>query len=572
MDELLPSYTAAIVGSGSFQEAALVAGRWLLDRLALAFEQSTFAEMHRVLRAMVHIRPADGYRHLAVIEHETGARELQDGLSASHLPSATAWRWVNERRCAVSIDVALGRVQPHERGVGPLLGKTTGQLVATKETQDRLIGREATHVCALPLRMPGGGVAGMVSLEVECRAAMGQDVIWQLAGEELLAMADIAAPHLAGLPARRVDRGPEDELLPVVGDTMAPLVAMLRVFAEQEETLLLSGPTGAGKSRMARWCKERSARKSGPFEVLDLMTLPEELQMAELFGWKRGAFTGAVKDSVGCVGRAEGGTLFIDEIDKLSLKAQAGLLHLLEERTYRPIGEGAGERRANVRFIIGTNANLPGAVRAGHFREDLYYRIHVLPIRIPALDERKDEIVPWSEYMLSRRQTESGREGTLRLSPAAGEVLKACSWPGNLRQLDNVLRRAYALCLMGRAGEGEAVVLGVREIEQALEHELPAGADSLTGLLAAAARRFVAAAEGKGLGLDDAEAFKGFVLAAAAEAKGGKEEALRLLGKDALLRNRNHHKAFQRELERAQALCQAVGEESQFPHGRWLSS
>ena len=114
--------------------------------------------------------------------------------------------------------------------------------------------------------------------------------------------------------------------------------------------------------------------------------------MAELFGWRKGAFSGAVKDNPGCVARAEGGTLFIDEIDKLSLKAQAGLLHVLEDRTYRALGEAGSDQKANVRFIVGTNANLPEAVRRGTFREDLYYRINVLPVRVPPLDERRDEI------------------------------------------------------------------------------------------------------------------------------------------------------------------------------------
>src|SRR5262249_55915466 len=140
-----------------------------------------------------------------------------------------------------------------------------------------------------------------------------------------------------------------DDLLPVIGAATAKIVEVLRVFAQQEETLCITGPTGAGKSRLARWCHARSKRHTRPFEILDLLGVSEELQAGELFGWRKGAFTGAIHDPPGAVARAQGGTLFIDEIDKLTFKTQASLLRLLEERAYRPLGERAGDRRADVR-------------------------------------------------------------------------------------------------------------------------------------------------------------------------------------------------------------------------------
>ena len=304
--------TRSLVASTTFDEAALIIARAVLDTAANALDASAFAERGRLLRAMVHFRPDDGYRRLVIIEHEVDSRSDAPDEQASYLPSATAWRWVASHRCAVSMDAVTGRVQPHAPGVAAHLPKPASPSSnhASKETQERLLGRNATHVCALPLRMPGGSIVGMLSLEADCRAALGQDLIWTLAGEQLQAFADIATPTLAGLPQRPVVEAIADEFLPVVGPSMAPLVAMLRVFAQQTETILLSGPTGAGKSRLARWCKEQSPRKEAPFEVLDLMTVPEELQMAELFGWRRGAFTGALEDNPGCVGRAGGGTLF----------------------------------------------------------------------------------------------------------------------------------------------------------------------------------------------------------------------------------------------------------------------
>jgi DNA-binding NtrC family response regulator len=321
--------------------------------------------------------------------------------------------------------------------------------------------------------------------------------------------------------------------LPVTGATMQSLIDMLRVFAQQEETILLSGPTGAGKSRLARFCHACSPRAQSAFETLDLTTVPEDLQMAELFGFRKGAFTGAVRDSAGCLGRAEGGTLFIDEIDKLSLKAQAGLLRVLEERTYRPLGDGAGERPAKVRFIVGTNANLAALVRSGLFREDLYFRIHVLPVRVPPLAQRKDEIVPWAEHMLDRRHAETGRGGRAVLSEAASRLLAVQPWPGNLRQLDNIVRRAYALFLVeparpaGASSPGDTAIIqiDVRHIERALAYEsLDAEPPSLLSLLQATAAAFVQEAEkrrgGAPLDADWTEALRGFVYGAAVQRLG----------------------------------------------------
>jgi DNA-binding NtrC family response regulator len=341
---------------------------------------------------------------------------------------------------------------------------------------------------------------------------------------------------------------------------------MLRVFAQQEETILISGPTGAGKTRLARWCKEQSRRKGGPYESLDLVTVPEDLQMAELFGWKRGAFTGAQRDNGGHVARADGGTLFIDEIDKLSLRAQAGLLHLLEERSYRPLGDGAEARRADVRFLIGTNADLHEAVQAGRFREDLYYRINVLPIKVPPLDARADELPLWAAHMLERRHRETCPGGSAHLEPEAERLLARTRWPGNLRQLDNIVRRAYTLALLGHSAAPQELTLRAEHVERALSYESTGARRSPAELLHEAAQSFLLAAEARGgLDLDLSEAFKGFVLGAAVERAGSKEEAFRQLGRAALVDSRNHHKTLKREIEKVEALYRALGQEGRFP-------
>jgi DNA-binding NtrC family response regulator len=353
---------------------------------------------------------------------------------------------------------------------------------------------------------------------------------------------------------------------------MAGVVEMLRVFAQQDETILLSGPTGAGKSRLARWCHEQSAKRGQSFETIDLAAVPEELQMAELFGWKKGAFTGALKDTPGAIARADGGTVFVDEIDKLSLKAQAGLLRVLEERRYRPIGDGAGDRSALVRFVVGTNVDLHGAVRAGRFREDLYYRINVLPVKVAPLAERRDEIPRWAAYMLGRRHRAGGRAGQASVTSEAERILCAQSWPGNLRQLDNIIRRGYALALLRAGASAEDLLLEGRDVKQALAFEVDAGQRFLLDLFQATAAAFVAEAErrrasGDSLDLDLADALRGCVLGTAVLKLGSKEEAFRLLGKEALVQNRNQQKTLKREMDRVEALCHALGEDKRNPFG-----
>jgi DNA-binding NtrC family response regulator len=568
MSEDLSVLASALHTSKHFEEAALVTLRSLLRMAEEALHASRFAGKGRLLRGVVHLRPADAYRRLAALEREAldspspeqeSSLLLADSPQVSLLASASAWRAVVEHGCAVSIDVGLGTLQPHQ-GPARSLSSPSRAAPFNQESQQRLLSRQATHVCVLPLRVPGERIDGMIALEASCMAALGQEFIWRDAGPQLQLVVDLAAPYLSALPPRPGATSEPDEFLPVIGSSMASLVAVLRIFAQQDETILVSGPTGAGKSRLARWCHERSARRQHRFESLDLMTVPEELQMSELFGWRKGAFSGAVKDNPGCVARAEGGTLFIDEIDKLSLKAQAGLLHVLEDRTYRALGDAGSEQRANVRFIVGTNANLPEAVRKGTFREDLYYRINVLPVRVPPLDERRDEIGPWARYMLARHHREKNPAGVARLAPDAEQRLEQGSWPGNLRQLDNIIRRAYTLAMVELGGASQDLELREPHIRQALAYE-GAGAQSsaLVDALSQAARAFVLEAQRRQapLDIDLAESFRGFVLAEAVQQL-GREEAFRLLGRESLVKSRNHLKALRQELKKAEALCAEV--------------
>ena len=183
---------------------------------------------------------------------------------------------------------------------------------------------------------------------------------------------------------------------------------------------------------------------------------------------RNGAFTDAVADNLGYVARSEGGTLFIDEIDKLSLRAQAGLLALIEERRYRVLGDSE-HRKADVRFIVGTNADLRDLVERGCFGRDLFYRINVLPMFLPPLRDRRDEIGAWAQFMIQRCTRERHRRGVVELDAKAKEFLTRQPWRGNLRELDNVMHRTHTLASF-QAGD-DPIRVDARLIERALAFE-----------------------------------------------------------------------------------------------------
>jgi predicted ATP-dependent protease len=542
-----------------FEDAAMVMLREMLDAASAELAESRFADRGKILRGMAHLRPSDGYRRLVVLDEIAQRGEP----TITYVPSASAWRWIATRECPIAVDVPHGSVRTWENQSVHVINEGA---FSGHDSVMRLKSRDASHLFAVPMRSLQGKVDGMATVEAGCPAAIGHELIFANVSQPLQVIADVAAPYLASLPLRPATAGPIDDLLPVIGGSMASLMEMLRVFAQQEETLLIGGPTGAGKSRLARWCHAQSARRGGPFEVLDLLTVPEDLQMAELFGWKKGAFTGALRDTTGAIARAFKGTLFIDEIDKLSLKAQAGMLHLLESRTYRPIGDSAREQQADVRFIVGSNVDLYEQVKQGRFREDLYYRINVLPVKLLSLDERRDEIPQWVRFMALRRHREAVPDGEVRVSAAAEQLLGEHTWPGNLRQLDNVVRRAYALALITQGNAGQTLVLEDRHFLRALSYERGSGRRKLLESMRSAATAFVEEAErseerGQVLDLDHCDAFRGIVLGTAEQRLGSREGVFRLFGKGALVQSRNHHKTLRRELEKVEALCKALGEE-----------
>ncbi|TNE88590.1 MAG: sigma-54-dependent Fis family transcriptional regulator [Deltaproteobacteria bacterium] len=223
---------------------------------------------------------------------------------------------------------------------------------------------------------------------------------------------------------------------------MGPVVEALARVAPTQATVLLLGESGVGKEVAARTLHEQSGRK-GPFVAINCAGLNAELLESELFGHERGAFTGAAARKRGRLELAEGGTFFLDEVGELAPPLQAKLLRVLQDRRFERVG-GTQTLTADVRWVAATNRRLEEAVAEGSFRQDLYYRLAVFPIKVPPLRERKEDLLPLARTLLQRISAELGRPG-LRLSAAAEAAIEKRAWPGNVRELANALERAAIL-------------------------------------------------------------------------------------------------------------------------------
>jgi two-component system, NtrC family, response regulator PilR len=231
-------------------------------------------------------------------------------------------------------------------------------------------------------------------------------------------------------------------------DVMEQLREMIGRVARSQAPVHIYGESGTGKELVARLIHESGARSEGPFVAVNCGAIPTELMESELFGHKRGSFTGAVGDKKGLVQSAEGGTLFLDEVADLPLHMQVKLLRVVQEKTVRPIGESR-EETIDVRILSATHKNLGELVEQGLFREDLFYRINVIELRVPSLRERASDIPEIAEAVMQRLGTRGNMEPP-RLTSDAVEMLQAYPFPGNVRELENVLERALTLC-----GDGE---------------------------------------------------------------------------------------------------------------------
>lgn len=255
---------------------------------------------------------------------------------------------------------------------------------------------------------------------------IGREDIARVLEGMLAAMAEPRAPRPE--PA-------QDELIGS-SEAMRTVQKTIGMLADSNATVLITGETGTGKELVARAIHEHGHRRAKPFVAVNCAAIPSELMESELFGHLRGAFTGAASDRKGAFRDAEGGTLFLDEIGDMGLAMQAKILRALQERVVMPVG--GRPVRVDVRIIAATHRDLKQRVGDGSFREDLFYRLHVVPVQLPALRERIADIVPLAEHFLSR----SGRK---RLAADAAARLIRYSWPGNVRELKNAMERAAVL-------------------------------------------------------------------------------------------------------------------------------
>jgi two-component system nitrogen regulation response regulator GlnG len=294
-----------------------------------------------------------------------------------------------------------------------------------------------------------------------------------------------------------------EERLPLIGRSpaMQEIYRTIARLTTADLTVMINGESGTGKELVARALHDYGKRRSGSFVAINMAAIPRELIESELFGHERGAFTGATNRSQGRFEQANGGTLFLDEIGDMPPEAQTRLLRVLQEGEFTSVG-GRQPIKANVRIIAATHRDLRTAIRQGLFREDLFYRLNVVPIRLPPLRERTEDIP-----LLARHFLDKAREDGLpakSLDQGAVDRLKQHSWPGNVRELENLMRRLAALC--------PEEVIGSTVIEQELAEPtaapgpVMAESDGTAETLAGAVERHIKeflAAHNDGLGITD---------------------------------------------------------------------
>jgi nitrogen regulation protein NR(I) len=278
----------------------------------------------------------------------------------------------------------------------------------------------------------------------EVRAIVGKALkTRELAGEEPSAAVPIAAESQSGGLG---DEKQEGARFGIIGQSagLTELYAVLERVADSPTTVLITGESGTGKELVARALHDHSSRRGKPFIKVNCAAIPKELIESELFGYERGAFTGAVTSKPGRFELANGGTLFLDEIGEIPVEMQVKLLRALQESEFERVG-GIKTMRVDVRLVAATNRDLKKLIAQGAFREDLFYRLNVVSIRLPALRERASDTPLLVEHFL-KKFNERLKKNVTGVEPEALELLSAYSWPGNIRELENVMERAVLFC------------------------------------------------------------------------------------------------------------------------------
>lgn len=377
---------------------------------------------------------------------------------------------MNEAASRAPADQPIVLVVDDEPDLLELVGLTLSRMnLKTRSASDlqsarRLLKSERFDLCLTDMRLPDGDGLDLVAWIQENRSNLPVAVITAHGNVEsavralkLGAFDFVSKPldlgvlrKLVGSAIKLRTTPDEKDFAPrLLGHTpaMEQLREMIVRVARSQAPVHICGESGTGKELAARMIHESGARREGPFVAVNCGAIPTELMESELFGHKRGSFTGAVADKKGLVQSAEGGTLFLDEVADLPLHMQVKLLRLVQERAVRPIGESR-EETVDVRILSATHKNLADLIAQGLFREDLFYRINVIELRVPALRERSGDIPEIAQAILVRLARRMNATAP-QLSPEAVETLQAYPFPGNVRELENVLERALTLCSDG---------------------------------------------------------------------------------------------------------------------------
>jgi two-component system response regulator PilR (NtrC family) len=371
-------------------------------------------------------------------------------------------------------------------------------------TARRLLKGERFDLCLTDMRLPDGDGLDLVSWIQENRADLPVAVITAHGNVEsavralklgafdfvskpldlsvLRKLVDSAIKLSAGIDQETaaILRGPR-----LLGSSavMEQLREMIGRVARSQAPVHICGESGTGKELVARMIHESGGRRGGAFVAVNCGAIPTELMESELFGHKRGSFTGAVADKKGLIQSAEGGTLFLDEVADLPLHMQVKLLRVVQEKTVRPVGESR-EETVDVRILSATHKSLADLVAHGQFREDLFYRINVIELRVPALRERSGDTGEIAEAILERLARRSN-SAVAAISPEAIALLQTYAFPGNVRELENVLERALTLSTGGVISPEHIRLRAATRagaIETAAQATIPAAADGTTAL------------------------------------------------------------------------------------------
>jgi two-component system, NtrC family, response regulator HydG len=341
------------------------------------------------------------------------------------------------------------------------------------------IGRTDEPVCWTLTGFASGYLSHAHGREIYCleeRCRGKGDTVCRLVGRAVEDWGDAIMPHLVfyektsldaalsrvtrelkrverRLRAQRQETGPArgrdtPSTMILASPAMARVLDVARRVAQVDSTVLLTGESGVGKERVARFIHNESARSGGPFVAINCGAVPENLLESELFGHARGSFTGATQDRVGLFEAANGGTLLLDEIGEVPPAMQVKLLRVLQERQIRRVGENRN-RAVDVRVLAATNRDLVEEIRAARFRQDLYYRLRVVEITLPPLRERREDILPLARSFLAATAARTGRTAS-GFTPAAAHQLLGYAWPGNVRVLENAVERAVVLARRSR--------------------------------------------------------------------------------------------------------------------------